>query len=164
MKLYDRGDFLKAASFSTAAVCSGCAEQLVVASSDKKKTTESVQTTQPSPEGFFSLGKRENRWILLTPDRKPFFSVGLNHIDSSPLRYPENLSRWEQKYENDTIKWIRESVAPNLKSWGFNSVGWVQQVSIGQHARTPSFTLEEYRALDLPYCHLRQPISMMNPT
>ncbi|MCK5174203.1 MAG: agarase [Planctomycetes bacterium] len=113
-----------------------------------------VQTTQLSPEGYFTLGKRGNRWILLTPDRKPFFSVGLNHIDSSPLRYPENLSRWEQKYENDTIKWIRESVAPNLKSWGFNSVGWVQEVSIRYHAQTPGFTLEEYRALDLPYCHL----------
>lgn len=113
-----------------------------------------VQTTQLSPEGYFTLGKRGNRWILLTPDRKPFFSVGLNHIDSSPLRYPENLSRWEQKYENDTIKWIRESVAPNLKSWGFNSVGWVQEVSIRYHAHTPGFTLEEYRALDLPYCHL----------
>jgi hypothetical protein len=165
---------MKAAAFSAAAVCSGCTGQLVVASSDKKKpnalfsanddqptesgcygaTLKPVQTTQPSPEGFFTLGKCGNRWILLTPERKPFFSVGLNHIDSSPLRYPENLPRWEQKYENDTLKWLRKSVAPNLKSWGFNSVGWVQEISIRKHAHTPSFTLEEYRALDLPYCHM----------
>ena len=117
-------------------------------------TLEPVQTTQPSPEGYFTLAKRGNRWILLTPDRKPFFSVGLNHIDSSPLRYPENLAQWEHRYGNDTLKWIRESVAPNLKSWGFNSVGWVQEVSIRKHAHTPAFTLEEYRALDMPYCHL----------
>jgi hypothetical protein len=113
-----------------------------------------MMTTQPSPAGFFSLAKHGNRWILLTPDRKPFFSTGLNHIDSSPLRYPENLDVWEQRYDNNTIKWIRESVAPNLKAWGFNSVGWVQEVSIRKHEHTPGFTLEEYRALDMPYCHL----------
>ena len=112
------------------------------------------KTTQTSPEGFFTLAKLEERWVLYTPERKPFFSVGLNHIDSSPLRYPENLPRWEQKYGNDNLKWIKESVAPNLKSWGFNSVGWVQEVSIQKHAHTPSFTLDEYRALDMPYCHL----------
>ncbi|MEL6310917.1 MAG: agarase [Pseudomonadota bacterium] len=113
-----------------------------------------VATTQPSPQGFFTLGKRADRWVLLTPDRRPFFSVGLNHIDSSPLRYPENLQRWIDRYGNDTARWIAESVGPNLRSWGFNSVGWVQEVSVMKHAHTPSFTLEEYRALDMPYCHL----------
>jgi hypothetical protein len=117
-------------------------------------TLEPVQTTQTSPEGYFTLGKRGNRWILLTPDRKPFFSTGLNHIDSSPLRYPENLARWEQKYGNDTLKWIRESVVPNLREWKFNSVGWVQKVSVRKHEHTPAFSLEEYRALDMPYCHM----------
>ena len=52
---------------------------------------ETIETTQTSPEGFFTLAKLGERWILLTPERQPFFSVGLNHIDSSPLRYPENL-------------------------------------------------------------------------
>ena len=116
--------------------------------------SNAIQTTQPSSKGFFTLAKCGGRWILLTPDQKPFFSVGLNHIDSSPLQYPENLPRWEQKYGNDSHKWIRESVSPNLKSWGFNTVGWVQDVSIKRHAHTPSFSLEEYRALSLPYCHL----------
>ena len=99
--------------------------------------SNAIQTTQSSSKGFFTLAKRGGRWILLTPDREPFFSVGLNHIDSSPLQYPENLPRWEQKYGNDSHKWIRESVSPNLKSWGFNTVGWVQDVSIKHHAHTP---------------------------
>ena len=117
-------------------------------------TTRAVATTQTAADGFFTLGRRGNRWILLTPDRQPFFSTGLNHIDSSSLRYPENLARWEQHYDNDTLKWIRESVAPNLRSWGFNSVGWVQEISVRQHAHTRAFTLEEYRALEMPFCHL----------
>ena len=116
--------------------------------------SNAIQTTQTSPKGFFTLAKRGGRWILLTPERTPFFSVGLNHIDSSPLRYPENLPRWEQKYGNNSCRWIRESVSPNLKAWGFNTAGWVQDVTIKHHAHTPSFSLEEYRALSLPYCHL----------
>jgi len=115
---------------------------------------ETVETTQISAQGFFTLGRVGRRWVFLTPERKPFFSLGLNHIDSSPLRYLENLSRWEHKYGNDSLRWIAESVAPNLKQWGFNSVGWVQEISIHQRAHTPSFTLEEYCALQMPYCHL----------
>jgi hypothetical protein len=113
-----------------------------------------VKTTQPEPEGFFTLGKVGERWVFLTPERRPFFSMGLNHIDPSPLMYPENRERWEQKYGNDTLEWIRKTVAPDLKSFGFNSVGWVQEVTVKKQAHTPSFTLEEYRALGMPYCHL----------
>ena len=91
---------------------------------------ETVETTQISAQGFFTLGRVGRRWVFLTPERKPFFSLGLNHIDSSPLQYLENLSRWEHKYGNDNLRWIAESVAPNLKQWGFNSVGWVQEISI----------------------------------
>ena len=111
---------------------------------------ETVETTQVSAQGFFTLGRVGRRWIFLTPERKPFFSLELNHIDSSPLRYLENLPRWEHKYGNDSLRWLAESVAPNLKQWGFNSVGWVQKISIHQRAHTPSFTSEEYCGLQLP--------------
>jgi hypothetical protein len=142
-----RRDFISLAPAAAAAVLAGGGKAFGA-------SLEPVQTTQLSPKGYFTLGKRGNRWVLLTPDRKPFFSAGINHIDSSPLRYPENMARWDEKYENDNLQWIRKSVAPNLKSWGFNSVGWVQEVSVRKHAHTPGFTLEEYRALDMPYCHL----------
>jgi hypothetical protein len=45
-------------------------------------------------------------------------------------------------------------VVPNLEPWGLNTVGWVQGVSIRKHAHTPSFIFWEYRALDMPNCHL----------
>ena len=115
-----RRDFISLAVPATAAFLTATSGKTL------RAALEPVQTTQPTTAGYFTLGRRGERWMLLTPDRKPFFSVGLNHIDSSPLRYPENLAKWEQRYGNDNIKWIRESVAPNLKSWGFNSVGWVQ--------------------------------------
>ncbi len=113
-----------------------------------------VKTTQREPAGFFALGKLKGRWFFIDPEGKPFFSVAMNHIDSSTLRYPENAHVWEEKYGNDQIRWITESVAPNLRRWGFNSVGWVQEVTIRNRPHTPSFTFEEYQALGMPYCHL----------
>lgn len=116
-----------------------------------------VKTTQPDPKGFFTLDKRHGRWWLITPDDKPFFSVALNHIDSTSLRYTENLKIWREKYGNSQRRWIEEAVAPHLKSWGFNSVGWVQEVvTRGQtnHRHSRNFTFEEYQWLGMPYCHM----------
>jgi hypothetical protein len=91
---------------------------------------------------------------LITPEGRPFFSLGVNHIDPATMRYPENIHLWREKYGGSNIRWIKESVAPNLKSWGFNSVGWVQEVTVRQWRHSRSFTYEEYQALDMPYCHL----------
>jgi len=113
-----------------------------------------TKTTQIKPEGFFTLGQRENHWWLITPEGRPFFSMGLNHIDPASLRYPENLDIWREEYGGSTIRWIEESVAPNLESWGFNTVGWVQEVTVRQWRHSRAFTVDEYRALDMPYCHL----------
>ena len=113
-----------------------------------------TKTTQPEPDGFFTLGKHQDRWWLLTPDRNAFFSIGLNHIDPATLRYAENIKLWREKYGGSTIRWIKESVALNLKSWGFNTVGWVQEVTVRKWRHSRAFTVDEYRALDMPYCHL----------
>ena len=113
-----------------------------------------VRTTQPEPEGFFTLGRRKDHWWLITPDGKPFFTMGLNHIDPASLRYPENLHLWQEKYGGSTLRWIRESVAPNLKAWGFNTVGWVQEVTVRKWQHSRPFTVDEYQALGMPYCHL----------
>ena len=111
-------------------------------------------TTQPEPRGFFTLGQRKDHWWLITPEGKPFFTMGVNHIDPATLRYPENIHIWREKYGGSTIRWIKESVAPNLQAWGFNTVGWVQEVSVRQWQHSRAFTNDEYKALDMPYCHL----------
>ncbi len=49
--------------------------------------------------GFFTLGKRQGHDVL-DPQDRPFFSVGMNHVDSPSLRYPENSDIWQQKYAN----------------------------------------------------------------
>ncbi|MDE0673411.1 MAG: hypothetical protein OXH72_16895, partial [Caldilineaceae bacterium] len=101
--------------------------------------TARARTTQAQPDGFFTLGRRDNHWWLVTPDGKPFFSLGLNHIDPASLRYPENIHIWRDKYGGSTEHWIRESVAPNLKQWAFNTVGWVQEVTVLRWRHSRSF-------------------------
>ncbi|MGV3755945.1 MAG: agarase [Verrucomicrobiota bacterium] len=105
---------------------------------------------------FFALAQRKGRWWFVTPEGRPFFSVGLNHIDPAPLRYAANGDLWERKYGNSMERWLKEAVAPDLKAWGFNSVGWTQEVvtrGLTNHRHSRAFTFEEYQWLGLPYCH-----------
>jgi hypothetical protein len=105
---------------------------------------------------FFAVAQRKGRWWLITPENRPFFSIGLNHIDPSPLRFTTNGGLWERKYSNSMEKWLKEAVSPDLKAWGFNSVGWTQEVvtrGLTNHRHSRAFTFEEYQWLGLPYCH-----------
>ncbi len=111
-------------------------------------------TTQHEPAGYFTLAQQQGRWWLVTPEGRPFFSIGLNHIDPATLRYAENIHIWRERYGGSTLRWIEESVAPNLTEWGFNTVGWVQEVTVRQWRHSRSFTIDEYRALGMPYCHM----------
>ena len=111
-------------------------------------------TTQVKPDGFFTLDRGQDRWWLITPERKRFFSIGLNHIDPASLRYPENIRIWRDRYGGSTTRWIQESVVPNLKRWGFNTVGWVQEVTVRKWRHSRGFTVDEYRTLEMPFCHL----------
>ena len=146
MKPQNRRAFLKQGAAFSAGITLSQSAVFAEASAGK--------TTQLEPKGFFSLGKRKDHWWFLTPEGKPFFSMGLNHIDPASLRYPENLHIWKEKYGGSTIRWIQESVAPNLQDWGFNSVGWVQEVTVRKWQHSRSFTSDEYKALGMPYCHL----------
>jgi hypothetical protein len=105
---------------------------------------------------FFTLAQRKGRWWFVTPDGRPFFSIALNHIDPAPLRYTANGDLWTRKYGNSMERWLKEAVAPDLRAWGFNSVGWTQEdVTRGltNHRHSRAFTFEEYQWLGLPYCH-----------
>jgi hypothetical protein len=106
---------------------------------------------------FFTTARRDGRWWFMAPQGEPFFSVALNHIDPAALRLAENGAIWRDKYGNSMQRWLRESVRPNLLAWGFNAVGWVQEVVVIDqriHRHSRNFTFEEYQWLGLPYFHL----------
>ena len=106
---------------------------------------------------FFSVGQRNGHWWFLTPEAEAFFSIGMNHIDSATLRYSESGDVWQTRFGNSEQRWIQEGVALDLKAWGFNSIGWTQEVvvrgkTLYRHSR--SFTYEEYQWSGMPYCHM----------
>jgi hypothetical protein len=122
-------------------------------------TVESIaqgksKTTQINTEGFFTLGEVDSHWWFITPEGEPFFSIGINHIDPASLRYPENIHIWEEKYNGSTLEWIKKSVKPHLEGWGFNTLGWEQEVTVKQWQHSRSFTNDELKALDMPYCRM----------
>lgn len=108
-------------------------------------------------DSFFSVEKKKGRYFLVDPDGNNFFSVGINHVDSATLRYKENGRKWWDKYENSMEKWLKTNVRVNLIDWGFNTLGWNQEVvtiNPKNHRHSRSFTPEEYRWLGMPYCHM----------
>lgn len=102
---------------------------------------------------YFRIGKAGRRTCLVDPAGQPFFSIGMNHIDSAPLRSTEV---WHREFGDDQRRWLR-SVRSDLQAWGFNTVGWVQEyvvINDQHHRHSRTFTPEEYRWLEMPYCHL----------
>lgn len=105
---------------------------------------------------FFTIEKIKGHYFLIDPNGNKFFSIGINHVDSAALRFNDNISIWNEKYKNSIEIWLK-GVNKNLRSWGFNTLGWNQEVvtkSLNVHRHSRSFTPEEYNWLDMPYCHM----------
>jgi hypothetical protein len=103
----------------------------------------------------FRIGARNGHTVFLSPDGAPFFSLGLNHIDHEPLLRTDNLPQWRDQYRNRRQVWLAEQVGPDLRAWGFNTVGLTQELCLGGveiTTHTGYFRPEEYRALGMPYC------------
>jgi len=105
---------------------------------------------------YFSLGQRGDRRFFVDPEGRPFWSLGMNHIDATTLRYPDSGDIWRTRFGNSMEAWLQH-VREDLLDWSFNSVGWVQEVvtiNPENHRHSRNFTYEEYQWLDMPYCHL----------
>jgi len=103
---------------------------------------------------FFKVKKIKDRWWLIMPSGEIFFSIGLNHFDPSTMKYKENISIWKNKYNSNIHEWLKKSVSKNLKIWGFNTVGWVQDLTIRTYQHSRNFIRDEYNSINLPYCHM----------
>ena len=76
--------------------------------------------------GFFRVENDSTRWWLVDPQGRPFYSVGVNHMDSDGYiergsgrcPYCESI---EGKY-GDVQEW-RNATVDRMVAWGFNTVG-----------------------------------------
>ena len=110
----------------------------------------------PSDRSFFTVGRRAGRHWFVSPAGQPEFSLGLNHFDPATLRCPDSGPVWRARYGNSMRKWLGQ-VRADLAGWGFNCMGWNQEVVINNaqsHRHSRSFTYEEYQWLDYPYAHM----------
>jgi len=68
--------------------------------------------------GFFRLEKLHGRWWFITPKGHPFLSIGVNHAD----------------YKEDDSDGFVGFVVRYLRDWGFNTIGWSQELVGGRWA------------------------------
>jgi agarase len=85
----------------------------------------------PEATGFFQVAEVGERWLFITPDGAPFYSVGVNHVtnnnntdnDTGICPYCEAV---EANYESEE-EWA-EATTARLESWGFNTIsGWSRE-------------------------------------
>lgn len=80
----------------------------------------------PEPTGFFQVALVGERWLFITPDGKPFYSVGVNHVtnnnntdrETGICPYCEAVA---SIYETEEA-WA-EATSERLADWGFNTIG-----------------------------------------
>ena len=114
--------------------------------------------------GYFRVDQADRRWFFVDPDGNAFISVGLNHADESNLKYPHNWEVWKKKYGSREA-WIKNGVVKDLKTWGFNTIGWTQEYISGDwgvaldwfgdpidlgHSSTP-WSNDELKSAGMPY-------------
>lgn len=119
--------------------------------------SETGTDADPAPTGFFTVGQRNGHWWFVTPEGSPLFSIGMNHVDPATLRYPDNVHVWREVYGGSMERWLKEAVGKDLRSWGFNTLGWAQEVvtrTPTNHRHSRNFTYDEYQWLGMPYCHM----------
>ena len=80
---------------------------------------------------FFRVETHISTLVVCNALRRAVFSVAINHIDFTTLRYEENFSVWRERCGNCEERWIRTGVRPNLLDWGFISVGRMREVMQG---------------------------------
>ncbi|MFZ1865625.1 MAG: hypothetical protein WAU39_15485 [Polyangiales bacterium] len=82
----------------------------------------------PEATGFFQVAEVGERWFLITPDGKPFYSVGVNHVTNHNNTDRETgISQYSEAvasiYESEEA-WA-EATSERLADWGFNTIsGW----------------------------------------
>lgn len=80
--------------------------------------------------GYFRVAQSGGEWSFVRPDGGRFFSIGLNHIEETNLKYPHNINIWREKY-GSRENWIAKGVLPDLADWHFNTLGWTQEYVTG---------------------------------
>jgi len=88
--------------------------------------SESDQAGLPDATGFFQVAEVGSRWLLITPEGRPFYSVGVNHVTANNNTDNETgLCPYCEAVDSiypSREAWA-EATSDRLESWGFNTIG-----------------------------------------
>jgi len=102
-----------------------------------------IKSVRSEASGFFRVDKLDGRWWFITPAGHGFISAGVNHVD------------YKGDYSRDFVRFV----VSNLKDWGFNTIGWSQEVMqnsgpSGGMVHSPGWGPQQYAMARMPYVHL----------
>jgi hypothetical protein len=112
------------------------AEPDVVDAAEDVSDAATEEAVHLNATGFFHAAQAGGRWWIVTPDGKPFFSLGVNHVTAASdtdrktgqCPYCEAVA----KDYPSTDAWADASVQ-RLESWGFNTIGaWSDTDTLGK--------------------------------
>jgi len=110
--------------------------------------------------GYFQVKPVDGRWWLITPEGHGFISIGINHLDLAALKYPDNIHIFRHRYGSSTDRFIQEGIAKPLRQWGFNTIGWTQELVGGRWGKpnsvlrhSPEWSHRQFQLAGLPYVY-----------
>lgn len=74
---------------------------------------------------FFTVEQRDGAWWFITPDNKPFFSVGVNVLGPGPDKKSYDPARPQYaawRHYSDLDAWANATLT-RLRDWNFNTIG-----------------------------------------
>lgn len=80
----------------------------------------------PEATGFFQVAEVGDRWLLITPDGKPFYSVGVNHVTAdNNIDRETGICPYCEAVDSiyETREAWADATSKRLMSWGFNTIG-----------------------------------------
>jgi hypothetical protein len=113
------------ALFMAAILLAGLQPLFAVADEPPRTTAPQETNTTKSRLAGFTLRRDAERWSLVTPVGKPFFSLGVCCVFQGPSREdydPENPSYARWRYYNSPAAWAEGSLR-RLTDWSFTTVG-----------------------------------------
>ena len=69
---------------------------------------------------YYTIEKRDGHWWFITLDGTPFWSIGINNIDSAALRFVESDGVWEREFGNKRQRWLRDRHFRDANVCGIN--------------------------------------------
>ena len=69
---------------------------------------------------YYTIKKQDGRWWFIPPDGTPFWSIGINHIDSAAFRFAESDGVWEREFGNNRQRWLRDRHLRDANVCGIN--------------------------------------------